>query len=263
MEGTNMKRSLIICAFFAVIGMIFINISNAKIEPKSIAGMWLFDDGAGDTAKDSYGNNAGILTNGPKWVKGKFGGALEFDGLKSYVLFKTPNIPRGDEPRTIAGWINDQGSSANWGSIICYGTNDCTGLMFGIGKQGSITFWGGCKDFQTGTALPQNEWVFVAITYDQKNVTVWLNDKAIPSAMTGFTTPDSNLFIGAETINNGAGFRQYYKGLIDEFAIFNVALSDADLKTIMDQGLERASGAFAINRSGKLTSTWGNIKVTR
>jgi hypothetical protein len=258
----NQVRLLLVSVSVIAIILMFTSQSYAKIDPKNVMGMWLFNDGSGDKAQDSSGNkNDGILTGGPKWDKGKFGGALMFGGTSDYVLVKTPpNIPLADTPRTIAGWINDQGSNANWGSIICYGANDCNGLMFGIGKQGSLTFWGGCKDFQTGTALPQNEWAFVAITYDQKNITVWLNDKAIPIAMTAFNTPTSNLFMGAETINNGAGFRQYYKGLIDEFAIFDVALAPADLKTIMDQGLEKAAGGLAVSLSGKLTTTWGEVK---
>jgi hypothetical protein len=134
--------------------------------------------------------------------------------------------------------------------------------MFGIGKQNGLTFWGGCKDFQTGMAIPQNEWSLVAVTYDQANITMWLNDKPSPNPMTAFNTPESHLFIGSETINNGAGFRTRYKGLIDEVAIFDVALTESDIKDIMTKGLAAATGfgPGAVSPSGKLTTTWGSIK---
>ena len=55
--------------------------SDAALDPKTIVGIWKFDEGKGVTTKDSSGNeNDGALMNKPKWVDGKFGKALEFDG---------------------------------------------------------------------------------------------------------------------------------------------------------------------------------------
>jgi len=132
--------------------------------------------------------------------------------------------------------------------------------MFGMGKQNGLTFWGGCKDFQTGMVIPKDKWSFVAVTYDQKNITMWLNGKPSPNSMTNFDTTDSHLFIGAETINNGAGFRSRFTGLIDEIAIFDVALTKNDLNTIMKSGLEVATGFRSVSTTGKLTTIWGQIK---
>ncbi len=53
----------------------------------------------------------------------------------------------------------------------------------------------------------------------------------------------------------------YFNGVIDEVAIFNVELEEEDIQTIMNDGLERASGLTAVDLSGKLISTWGNVKV--
>jgi len=58
-----------------------VNICSGKIDPESVVGMWLLDEGKGDTAKDSSGSgNDGTLANNPKWVEGKSGKALEFNG---------------------------------------------------------------------------------------------------------------------------------------------------------------------------------------
>ena len=78
--------------------------------------------------------------------------------------------------------------------------------------------------------------------------------------MTNFDTTDSHLFIGAETINNGVGFRSRFTGLIDEIAIFDVALTKNDLNTIMKNGLEVATGFRSVSTTGKLTTIWGQIK---
>ena len=59
--------------------------SFADIDPENIMGMWLFDEGKGGVATDSskQGNDGEI--HGAKWVDGKFGKALEFDGANNWV----------------------------------------------------------------------------------------------------------------------------------------------------------------------------------
>ena len=53
----------------------------AEVGLEDAIGVWLFDEGKGEVAKDSSANgNDGELIGGPKWVKGKFGQGLEFDG---------------------------------------------------------------------------------------------------------------------------------------------------------------------------------------
>ena len=63
--------------------------TEAAIDKGSIVGIWLFDEGSGNKAKDSSDNgNHGNLVNKPEWDNdGKFGKALSFETAKSsYVL---------------------------------------------------------------------------------------------------------------------------------------------------------------------------------
>ena len=57
-----------------------------------------------------------------------------------------------------------------------------------------------------------------------------------------------------------AGFHTYFEGLIDEIGIFKAALTEDDIKKIMDQGLGKATGIEAVLSRGKLAITWGGIK---
>ena len=51
-----------------------------------VVGSWHFDEGCGTTAYDGSGRgNNGTLVNGPAWVEGKYGRALQFDGVDDYV----------------------------------------------------------------------------------------------------------------------------------------------------------------------------------
>jgi hypothetical protein len=90
-----------------VVGLLLAVSSEAKIDPKIIAAMWLLDEGKGDKTKDSLGvGNNGILKNAPKWVDGKFGKALEFDGVNQYVDCGIDASLDLTGDFTIVAWIN-------------------------------------------------------------------------------------------------------------------------------------------------------------
>jgi len=55
----------------------------------------------------------------------------------------------------------------------------------------------------------------------------------------------------------GTGNVGFYTGSIDEVAIFNVILSEDDFKIIITKGLKAIAAVFP---TGKLTTTWSNIK---
>ena len=50
------------------------------------------------------------------------------------------------------------------------------------------------------------------------------------------------------------------QGFIDEVGLFNIALSEDDIKSIMNQGLGRALGITAVSSAGKLATTWADLK---
>lgn len=76
---------LILAFISSILVSIFAVQSPGQINPETVAGMWLFEDGDGETAKDSSGlGNDGTIF-GPEWVDGKIGKALKFDGADDYV----------------------------------------------------------------------------------------------------------------------------------------------------------------------------------
>ena len=57
------------------------------------------------------------------------------------------------------------------------------------------------------------------------------------------------------------GFNAFYKGIVDDVAIFNEVLLEDDIKNIMTKGLGVVLGITAVSRVGKLTTTWATVKV--
>ena len=90
--------------------------ASVTVTATGLIAHWSFDEGSGSTANDSTGNgNTGALVNGPAWVDGKFGKALDFSGSNDYVL-----IPHNDlidfaanEDFSISFWFKDSTKSGS------------------------------------------------------------------------------------------------------------------------------------------------------
>ena len=100
-----------------LISVMFNGQSSAKIDPETIVGLWLFDQDSGQTVNDSSGNNNnGRFVKNPKWVKGKFGNALEFDaGPYVEVPLSKTNDFTGWEQISVCAWYKtDVLSDEKW-----------------------------------------------------------------------------------------------------------------------------------------------------
>ena len=74
--------------------------SHAEIDPDSVVGVWLLDEGKDNTTRDSSGNgHDGELKGNVNWVEGKFGKALEFPGIVGNYV----DIP-GDDRLDLVTW---------------------------------------------------------------------------------------------------------------------------------------------------------------
>jgi len=72
---------------------------------------------------------------------------------------------------------------------------------------------------------------------------------------------DSPVYNDATSVNIGKDpwYKLYYNGSLDDVALFNVALSEDDIKSIVSDGLEEVLG-LAVSGVGKLATTWSQIK---
>ena len=94
-----MTRLTIVCISFIVI-LMFVGQSYSKIDPKSIVGIWLFEDGTGKTVKDlSQNGHDGEIVGNVKSTKGKFSNALEFPGSNGSCV----SVPH-DKSLNLVAW---------------------------------------------------------------------------------------------------------------------------------------------------------------
>jgi hypothetical protein len=254
-------RCLLIGLVVLFVGGMLANSTHAAIDPKTIVGLWLFDEGSGNTAKDSSGNkNDGAFMGKPAWVDGKFGKALEFDGSTTSVDCgdtASMAIPTGGSV-TMCAWVKPKvGSVAAWQGIMAkrtgsysYGINLVTGnfQIYTSGGSGIASF---------AYDLPKGEWVHIAGIMSKNPTELYVNGALFGTkgAGGGVTLAANGLRIGASgTIG------EVFNGIIDDVAIFNVALAAADIKNIFSRGLGMATGIAAVESAGKLATTWGDMK---
>lgn len=247
---------------FILISLMFVGQSFARIDPKSIVGLWLLDEGNGMETKDSSGNgHDGVFRGNPVWVDGEFGKALSFDGVDDYVnITQFPNL-KLTKAFTLSAWFNPQNaaSSNNHMAIIGLGSS---GPRYYVDKSASnlhIRLQSANDNLsQNVGSVVFNTWQHAAYAYDGKSINVYVNGTLVDNrAASGDLLTDNN----ESYIGNWSGAVRHFNGIIDEAAVFNVALAEDDIKSIMTDGLEKATGIAAVFPKGKLTNTWANIKA--
>jgi hypothetical protein len=232
-----------------------------------LVGLWRFNEGSGTNVLDSsgFGNN-GVLAsdtgNLPAWAPGQagFGGALRFtnDGLNhAYV-----NIPGSSSlqigltvtnPWSLMAWAfedsNGTGLSvANYGRMIVL--DDGTAFQFESGSGAfsdeEIYTWARANTaWQIGWGIGTpvspllDQWVHWAVVYDGTNLVVYRNGNQGAQGGTASAAVTAPLGYGGYTgaIHIGSELAQpadrTWNGLLDDVAVFNVALSEAQVRTVM------------------------------
>lgn len=272
-------KSRILNLIWASVGLIvwalmYTSQSEAKIDPETAVGVWLFDEGSGNIARDSSGKgNDGKIENGPKWVDGKFGKALEFDGKDDYVYVSDPGKSSLDLTKslTIAAWVKPV-QHAQGNVIVNKRANvaPCNyTLRLADGTDAEFDFWYNSGSWQgyttnTGGIVKDKTWYHVASTYASgkgDDVKLYVNGKTVEGK---WTAGDGKGKLVANDEDFNIGGRDYqgtrwFEGLIDEVAIFEVVLTKADIMDIMKDGLFQA--ALAVSPTGKLATSWGGLKA--
>ena len=261
------------------IGLLFVSVyyfttADAKIDPETVAGIWLFDEGTGKTAKDLSGNgNDGELKEGAKWENGQFGQAVIFDGKDDFVEI-APSPLFNPEEFTVTFWMHPTAVGGNNPA----GKGSAT-LVIANGNPGDggsanwwFEFWNGgnfeFKSCQAGCAAANtpvnkpNEWYFIAGIYNGTEYELYVDAAFKAKGPNKVGAPEKGLLIGSGLCPAGHGCDGgYFKGIIDDVAMFGDILSEADLKTLMEEGVGKVLGVAPVEPAGKLATMWSDLKT--
>ena len=258
------------CLSLIVIYLILTGVTSARITPEAIVGVWLFDEGSGNKAQDFSGKSSdGTLMNNPNWIEGKFGKALKFDGKDDYVQISLPGVFNDIQNNdfTILFWTNVvdiSGSGTIWKRLMEARYDNSNYVQFSIqinnGELGINVIASGIeRTFMVDSPISADTWYHVAGVWDASadSVKLYLDGVLQSTAGTTPASPGTQKILNLGRRSDGIDL-SYFNGTIDEFGIFNVALTLDAILSIMVKGLKSEAAVFP---SGKLTTIWASIKL--
>ena len=247
------------------LSLIFALNSEGKLDKKNIMGMWLFDEGKGKVATDSSGNGNDGEIHDAEWVDGKFGKALSFDGVGNWV-----EVPHSPTVGFAAGTsfsisLHYKGTKVG-GALVGKNYEDKSQalpwyLLWDDGSKNTVTMF--LRDnastsyrADSKSTIADDKWHFIVGVADASSgmASIWIDGKQEAeiafNAKDEYGTTEGVLHIARH-------FDRYTDGIIDDVGLFDVALEEDDIKTLMDAGLEEAASVDAVD---KLATTWGDMK---
>ena len=257
-------KSIIVCLAIITISLIFTVHTYAEIDFSTARGIWLLDEGEGNIINDLSGNeNHGELQGGT-WVEGPDDGpALSLNGQDDRVIIPDSDSLYLEEAWTVTAWAFVNTTENGFGHIL--GKRPAAGTIanYAFRTSGNSTGWeayfarDGWKGAWGQGTVKKGEWLYMTATYDAKDtIKIYENGSEIGS-VDGIGGPgprnDTDVNIGGWTDNTS----ETLDGMLYEVALFSVALAEEDINDLMDEGL---SSLTAVEPSGKLATTWANIK---
>ena len=269
MRTAEKVRLASVCVSIIVIGMMSAGISYAKIDPKTLLGMWLFDEDKGDVAEDSSLNDNNGVIKDAKWVDGKFGTALEFEGGVGGVAIEF-DLMDLNKDQSFSAWFKTE-FDQNYHALVFH-SDMGGGYRFwmwiyrnGHGAKGKIGLGyrpGGevGLEINSGIIVNDDAWHHAVAVFDQTAKQASLYVDGARRAQTTIAGLEFNETLGRLCVGNKCP-GDVLPGAIDEVAVFNAALTEKDVQEIMNEGLEGALGLTAVEPAGKLATIWGAVKA--
>ena len=227
-----------------------------------------FDEGSGKVANDLSGNKHNGVINGATWTKGKFGAALDFNGVDNFV-----KVPYDDdfiitEAITLGAWVTaNVPFPLNWKGIINARSSTYGPYLLQTGASpaaplGEMGLYlaGAWTWAQTLSPLDKNFHHLVG-TYDpDQSYILYFDGKPNngPNSGPANTTIDKDPGKEGIVIGHNYGYvDRWWDGIIDEVIIYNRVLTADEVAELFQQSL---STSLAVGSAGNLSTTWGKIK---
>jgi len=250
--------------FYFSLLLLFLSIIPSRAE---LVAHWPLDT----DANDATGNgNDGQIANGTVLFENigasnRTGNAASFPDNGRIDIPYSPDL--NPESFTVALWAKPS-STGGYASPIT-SRNDVNGGQSTHGyiiyndSGGNWNFWTGDGnpgwDTLSGGPVSINEWTHLAISYDSETETktIWINgiEKGSDSAPNQYSLNGSvdamDLHLGAGQ-DDGANF--FFSGDIDDVGIWNEALPEEEIKSIMENGISSSLVDPRINAASEFTA---------
>lgn len=202
--------------------------------------------------------------------------SMDFDGVDDYL--QGNSVLNGLNELTIMAWIKlEENVTGNTKLNILGEDNGCrlfvknnNNIMFGVKTSKGVS-----RTLNAG-AINKNEWHHVAGTFSSSSgtVNIYLDGKKVKTSYSLFLSGSKiqttskwtgNFEIGR--ISRDISNKQYFKGEIDEVRVFNQALTDTQIQTMVYQEIQNNNGNVRgvvvpkdiIDFDSKTTVPWASL----
>lgn len=191
-----------------------------------------------------------------------------FDGTDDTM--KVSNSNNLNSTFSMMTWVRPTGGNdlANDRTIVSK-YNGTTGFRVYLSTNNKVNVtWAGGTTLTSATALPNSEWHNIAVIYSGGSIKLYIDgvlDSTVASAAPASST--NTFSIGAE-YRSKSDTRNYFKGDIDEFRLWDKAITLTELKFVMNQeilqngtGTKGAVLPTTITKNDISTLNWSNLQA--
>ncbi|MBI4009933.1 MAG: hypothetical protein HY361_01935 [Candidatus Aenigmarchaeota archaeon] len=201
---------------------------------QGLVGYWSFNEGSGSTASDNSGNrNIGSLINGPMWIDGKYGKAIQFDGVDDGIKQNDGSNVNIVGDITVEAWVKP-----TLGSDSTVVHKDGQYSLLVRGGTGFVTWadssiWSYATFGNQNIGLQANTWQHLVATDTGGTVRLYLDGQdKFNKPFGGFlTATNAIMHIGCYSGTDVCS-TNFFNGAIDEVRIYNRALSESEIKQL-------------------------------
>ena len=255
-----------------VIGLVMAIFSLTTIAQKDACVLYFtFSENTGKTIKDeSKTGNEGKIQGGVKWAKGKYGTALEFNGKAGdFVNVEDHASLNPAKEISYMAWFKSEKYDKTRGIISKYWGpggqrtynlrlhhNLAGALSTEVSSNGQFQPGVSVTDVHSPAVLKGDQWHHAAISFKGGDFLRMYIDGQLEAENKATATKE--LFDNNTPLRIGQDFNEdatrFFIGVIDEVAIFNRALTQAEIKTAM------AGDIMPVDPDGRLSITWARLK---
>jgi fibronectin type 3 domain-containing protein len=212
---------------------------------------------SGNVADSSGYHFQANAVGSPEYPGGGYvGSSIDLDGVEDFVT-----LPRvaSSEDITVAAWVKWDGGAA-WQRLFDFGTGTAAYLyLTPSSANGTLRFGikNGSEQFVEAPGLTVGTWTHVAVTLSGDTATLYVNGSAVASNPAVTINP-SDFKPGANFIGKSQwGGDPLFNGRVDEFRVYNYALSAGNVAALAAQATEATPPAIPMG----LNSTVGDKTV--
>ena len=222
------------------------------------------DEAGGNVVSDSQSGFDGIAMNGPQWISGFAGNALQLDGSNDYVEVPDSAGEMNLQEITVSAWVYPMDSNVKFDLISKHGGGYGTNSGWGIYRDATTNRmrWscageGSWHEILGSTQVAAGNWYHVAGVFSnegdfQKLYVNGVEDASATATHSINYAVPKNLRIGA----NADALESFFEGKVDRVMVFGRAISAQE---IADLAQVEPQPDSCIDSDGNNTMVYGNV----